>query len=658
MPRQLDLIKKPDLVVVPEAGQTEPRFWVRRLVIWQEPGKVLRDIPLRPGLNIVWSPDGIDPSEPDGVATIGHGSGKTLFCRLLRYCLGEDRFAPKEQRDLIGETFINGIVGAEVILNGNCWAIVRSLGANKMHDAVLNGDLDALASSQSQSTKIDAFLDAVESSIITSAVSSLIPKLKEGQRGWPIALAWLTRDQECRFNDVLGWRSSESDSDSLVRSFSASETLDALRAFLKAITAEENALRAEIASLSEEKRAVEQESNHKAWAAEKAKARLIKELKLPDGVVADGDMAIDVLRKAAEDKLAEAAKVPSGNEPTDIDAARSELDAAEDEKRKLSEELVSIDAQVPIIQRLISNIDGEVSALSYREVEAKSAVCTSGDPSVDKILSENCKRLRNAPSAADIEKERQAKEGDLTKEKELLSGLKVRLNEIKPLQAVAIQKYERIRSRLFSLEASRDARETQWYIARRLLDDAVRFGDWQQQHNEAVETVRGLTKTLDDKREKANLLRDKQAKVFYSLTEKFDPIVRRLLGGEAEGKVILDGKGLHVTINKGGNRSTAAIDSLKVLSFDISALCLSIEGKTCAPAFLLHDSPREADLGESIYHGLFRLIRSLEDVNGSPLFQYIVTTTSNPPAEFQKAPWVCLKLMGTPAEGRLLQRDL
>ena len=30
--------------------------------------------------------------------TIGHVSGKTLFCRLLRYCLGEQRFADETKR--------------------------------------------------------------------------------------------------------------------------------------------------------------------------------------------------------------------------------------------------------------------------------------------------------------------------------------------------------------------------------------------------------------------------------------------------------------------------------------------------------------------------------------------------------------------------------
>ncbi|MBN0055952.1 chromosome segregation protein SMC, partial [Pseudomonas aeruginosa] len=74
------------LCLTPPAQMHEPRLWVRRLVIWEKPGEPpLRDVPLRPGLNIVWTPD------DNG---IGHGVGKTLFCRLLRYCLGEDKFAP------------------------------------------------------------------------------------------------------------------------------------------------------------------------------------------------------------------------------------------------------------------------------------------------------------------------------------------------------------------------------------------------------------------------------------------------------------------------------------------------------------------------------------------------------------------------------------
>ena len=119
MPRQLDLVGHADLELEPESGRSEPRLWVRRFVIWSEPGVVLREIHLRPGLNIIWAPDPADrAASADGDVTVGHGSGKTLFCRLLRYCLGEDRFAPGEQRDRIAKAFPEGRVGAEVMLDG------------------------------------------------------------------------------------------------------------------------------------------------------------------------------------------------------------------------------------------------------------------------------------------------------------------------------------------------------------------------------------------------------------------------------------------------------------------------------------------------------------------------------------------------------------
>jgi hypothetical protein len=93
---QPDLFTDRAFDLTPAAGQAEPLLWVRRLIIWEEPSKEIRDIPLRQGLNIVWSPD--DGSRR---GQIGHGGGKTTFCRLLRYCLGEDSFGPEGQRRAI-----------------------------------------------------------------------------------------------------------------------------------------------------------------------------------------------------------------------------------------------------------------------------------------------------------------------------------------------------------------------------------------------------------------------------------------------------------------------------------------------------------------------------------------------------------------------------
>ncbi len=46
---------------------------------------------------------------------------------------------------------------------------------------------------------------------------------------------------------------------------------------------------------------------------------------------------------------------------------------------------------------------------------------------------------------------------------------------------------------------------------------------------------------------------------------------------------------------------------------------------------MIHDSPREADLARSHYDALYRLVGWIEDATSTPGFQYIVTTTTNPP---------------------------
>jgi hypothetical protein len=73
---------------------------------------------------------------------------------------------------------------------------------------------------------------------------------------------------------------------------------------------------------------------------------------------------------------------------------------------------------------------------------------------------------------------------------------------------------------------------------------------------------------------------------------------------------------------------------------------------------LVHDSPREADLGLSIYHQLFHLVRDLEGQAGQPPFQYIVTTTTRPSNDLTREPWLVLTVRGSPGDERLLRCDL
>jgi len=291
--------------VTPQADTPAPRLWVRRLVIWEAPDKeTLQDILLRPGMNIVWTPDDLD---------IGHGAGKTLFCRLVRYCLGENTYAPEEQRDSITSAFLNASVGAEVMLDGVCWAILRPLGNRRRNFAVPGGQLEELIQGDTAPTGIEPFLEAIEKNLITSPVVDLIPGRKQ-HVAWRIALAWLSRDQECRFDHVLDWRSVQSDSDSPARGMSQTEKLEALRAFLKAMSPQEQSLRQSIAGQDAEKVRLEQEVGHRHWEIQRLRKTLVETLALADDELAQGGLGISLLREKAQQRLTELSGVESGTD--------------------------------------------------------------------------------------------------------------------------------------------------------------------------------------------------------------------------------------------------------------------------------------------------------------------------------------------------------
>jgi hypothetical protein len=660
MPLQPDLLGPPSLTVQPIVGKSGPRLWVKRLAIWQEPGgEKVRDISFRPGLNIIWSPDGGDAlSSESHTDAIGHGSGKTLFCRLLRYCLGEDRYAAEDQRERVGVAFLNGIVGAEVMLDGVCWAILRPLGVRRRHMAVAGGDLDEIASGEGTSTGLEPFLDAVESSILTTGLAALISGQRSDRRSWPIALAWLTRDQECRFNDVLEWRSTASDSDSPARGMTQTEKLDALRAFIVAITPEEHAKRAEVANLDDQRRALEQEIGHRRWEIDRTQSRLAGALGVSVDTLANGLRAVEQMRKAAQDRLASAAKLPAGQPRSGVDAARREHEGARAEWTRLEAERIRIEATIPESEKMASQLQGELPGISFSKSEAESPICPICDVPIDRALAEGCGVSHKLPDLDACRQRLALRKKNIEDEINRLAGLRSARTQTLQQLALAKQRVDQLAESLAAIEKTLDAREGAWYSARRLVDDVERLSESIDTQETAQKSAREIGSRLETERAVLGAFRDKQARVFGRLSEKFDPIVRRLVGSDAKGRVTLSGNGLEPNVNMGGDRTTAAIDSLKVLAFDLAVLCLSIEGATRVPAFLIHDSPREADLGLSIYHRLFRLVTEIEGSDGPPQFQYIVTTTTRPPEDLAVEPWLRLTLRGSPGTERLLRRDL
>lgn len=658
MTGQLDLLPRSGVEVNPEPGRTEPRFWVRRLVMWKKPDTLLREIVLRPGLNIIWSPDPADLGmTPESESVLGHGSGKTLFCRLLRYVLGEDSFSPDDQRFRIGQAFPEGMVGAEVMIGGTQWAVLRPIGSHRRHYAVPDAGLEQVLAGDYAATGIEPFLKAVENQILSADVVALIP-VEHPLQAWQVALAWLSRDQECRFDKVLDWRSSDSDSGSPARGLSTTKLLDALRALIGAIVPEEYNLRAEISALESCQKEAEQEAVRQAWDADRVRARLIVELGLNPNELLPGRLAVEPLRQAAKASLARLATVSPDMDVSNLDALRNHADEAKEQAESLKLTLAEVSARIPEIEGLMRRIRGERPGISAEIDLHETPLCPVCDVPISRALAEGCKLSHKLPDLEAAKKRLEQNNQELGVEDARLQAnqaQKVQITqELNPAQTRA----EELRQRVREIERSRDAHSDARGKTKRLIDDVSSLEEHLLTQEVKQTSVEELAGEIEKKRALTTAFRDAQANVFSRLSRFFDAIIREMVGPNAGGKVTLDGNGLKLSVELGGERSTAAIDSLKVIAFDLAVMCMSIEGGTRLPAFLIHDSPREADLGLSVYHRLFHLVRNLEQGEGQPLFQYIVTTTTRPPDELSDKPWLRDKLGGAPAEARLLGRNL
>ena len=659
---QREMFEPPGLQLKPKEGYREPRLWFRRFVIWPEPSaEPIQDRTFGPGLNIIWSPDPVDRSARDGdeaPSGPGHGAGKTLVCRLLRYCLGEPHFAADVLRSKISGAFKDGRVGVEVIVDGKPWAVVRSIGVFG-HDVVIEGGtLETAVSPETVATGMAPFVEMLAERFVTPDVAGLIAD--SPQRAWLLALAWLTRDQECHYGKITEWRVAGGKSGSPAHGLSVSNATNVVRALIGAITHKEHELEPQIEKVEKERDEEARGVERRRWLIENALKKLLKEIELEGQTVPEGDLLGLFLRSAASSRVARVAVVDARGELASVDDLETQYDEAQKEVERLTNEIMTTEGKATTAAAVAKQIESESPGLSASIDEADAPICPVCEVPIDRALAEGCKLSHKLPDVASLRQRRAKNEQDLRERKAEQQAAGQAVERLRVELATATTKRDKGRKDLKGARRLRDERTDAWYEARRVGDDVRSLEKLLSENAAAEKKVAQLDETLKQLKKDVAAERDQHALVFTRLGTHFDPLVRSLLGRvpTASGKVHHDGNGLQLVVDFGGERNTPAIDLVKVLAFDLATLCRSIEGATKLPALLIHDSPRSSDLGLSIYHELFHLMLELEKVGSSPQFQYIVTTTSRPPDDLASDERVRLKLNGAPAKARLLGCDL
>jgi hypothetical protein len=660
MALQGELFPDPEVVIAPDDARREPLVWVRRLVIWEKPGgEILREVPLRRGLNIIWSPDpGADQAELGQDAGSGHGAGKTLFCRLLRYCLGEDSFSNDDQRRSIAQQLPAGLVGVEVIIAGKPWAVVRPIGMTRKHFAREGVSLESISPVKDPGDGIQPLLDALGVALFLDGIEKYLP-VEHENAPWLFALAWLTRDQECRFDHILDWRHRRSDSGSIATNPTKDQLLIVVRAFLRFIRQEEMELKAQREGFAEAKRTNERDLAYLQRQSKQISADLICDLGVDREQMIGDDLGLELLRNAANSNMQECEKEPPSTDDTAMASLREERDRVLAEQAVIKDEVKRHSAERELKQRQVSQLRGERSTVDAKEIKAiLGQVCPICIVPIDQALGEGCGLSHELWDPTKPHEESQRIGKQITACNELInrlngviSGGESRLKQLR-------QEEDKLATQIGAMEektkkAGKDRRQ-EWSTAQALVSKVSEY----QGILDRIEALNTELKSLAKSDELASNseaeYRNQHSDTLSRMKDLFSYVCRRLLGNQTKASLTLSGQGLKADVEVGG----MAMESLKAIAFDLATLLMSIEGRSMLPAFLVHDSPREADLGEAIYHRLFKLVRSFERLGDDPPFQYIITTTSRPPDELRGSPFLVAEFQGSIAKERLLCRDL
>ena len=637
-------------------GRAGPRLWVRRLAIFRDPQTIIRDVPLKPGLNIIWTPD----MSSSGSRALAHGSGKTTFCRLLRACLGEPSYAVDTQRSRLLARLPNGLFAAEVLIDGACWVAIRPLGllggevvvqVDSVEDAIARGRRDG------DQTSIDL---TIIGNFFSTLAAAAPPEISRDQV-WDVLRAWLTRDQECRLADILAWRSSQTQTRSRAQVLGETAKLTMVRLALRALDAEERAAgdRArELEVTAEEERRRQAYQQQRRSEGLKAVGRA---LNVGDDLGFDDTIDRKGMVSLAEAALADAMRADLPKAPN-VGSIFERLKELNDERSRLVANQQQSRNEARIKRDEGRRWHAEASLGEIDITQGRLRICPVCRVRVDEVLAKGCGISLevcdlSALKAAIADKQKKAADLDSAgaaaeQESKRITAL---IQQLGPRQHALEGEAKAADAASRAAQAAAKEVQDRIYRARRTLDDVRSL----RESEAATRPAASTTTALDAVRAQLEAGRSRAQAAIRTLEEKYQGIMAAWLPEGVTGAVKLDGNGLKVDAEFSGRGevSTAALDSLKIVAFDLAALHMAVEEKADLPAFLIHDSPREADLDGQLYAGLFKLVHQWEEA-GTPCFQYIVTTTTAPPPELQNNLYVRLQMSSTPAEQRLFAMDI
>jgi hypothetical protein len=653
----------------PDKSRIVPVVWVRHLWLLRElkdgDEQLIRKVELKPGLNILWAESADKGRNPELYenSVSGHAAGKTTFSRLLRYVLGEGNFGNDALRDAVRDKFKNnGWAVAEVHIRGTPWVVGRPLGVGARSFAIPDRTIQRLFEDHAR-PDIDDYLKALEEAVMADVMVKRFASSGEPM-GWQHVLPWLARDQECRYRDLVEWRDPLSQSQS--PAVFAADRQYLMRAILALVSEQEQKeleLNARLLAQNKTDEALLPRLQHQAKVdLERLKVALGKEL--PD--VGDDlfHQAVNAELNARSRALDEQAKViPSPDEIQRLQEvwqrAASDVDVAKQTLEEVRESLANHKQRLALLKK-------EITPQQYTEW-LKSLPPAKGYCSVPLDIAREAGCTLAFERAVDLQSE-----AELAKTKDLAVAVNRLVNslalEVANKAALANRREEAAReprqklieAQTRQLNGTRDLTKARDHIdeLRRLAENAKKAWDDSQDLAKRIK----LTETeIEDSRKRQEKIRQQHMMVLSKFSDAYSQVIRAVMGKSLSAGVEFSGRSIALNLDYHGKLTSAAIESIKIIAFDLAALLSSVEGVGFHPRFLIHDGPREADMSVDIYQKFFLFVRAIEAAfgeDGPVNFQYIITTTEPPPPDLRRSPWLLETLNASEPEKRLFRVDL
>jgi hypothetical protein len=627
-------------------GRDEPPFWIRRVSLRASSETEIREIVLTRGVNVIWSPD--HPPETVGGRPPGHCAGKSLLCGLVRYVLGAAHYGTRPVEAAFAGKFTDGGIGIEARLQGRSVTLFRPFRAGartRIGECETIGDLlSARVMHRTTSTPGEYF-------------HPLVAPFSDGEADpgqlWRASLGWMIRDQGANFAGHLAWAADAqvNGGDEVRRRLA--------RRLLGFVSPDEIVADAELKTQADEKSRIKRRRENRSRVAEDLRQRLAEQLGVPLSEALPGPLTVERLRTALELQRQER------HDERDEELRQRAADLRRQHQRAVEnlavaqQRLKEADGLVELARDRLGVCNGEKAKLNVAELEHRlGKSCPICQVPITRAMAEGC----GFPGVfMDLEDLARAARDVAARHKAAENGLREAENRADELRSHVRELIATERSRNDEADAAEAAERAHlkalrdWtYTLRRWGDEIDRLAALVAEDTRAHDDLRTCDRETVAARRRQAEAREEAAKRHLRLCDLFNQVARALLGPTASGTI--DMATLQPHLQADGEVSSDEINALRTVAFDYAALLFTVEGNGALPGLLVHDSPRPSDLAQALYHRLFEVTAGFEALGTPPPFQYIVTTTTEPPAHLWNS-HVRLKLDGSIAAERLLRCD-